>query len=182
MGINLSNVASATDVAWDRIAEIFTTVRFTVYWSDIESSAGTQVWTSLDTAVDAATSRGLTVMLILCYGNVACGGTSIDPTDATENLSTYPPLSGTYWDYWEDFVTALVTRYADRRVFYEVWNEPHSPVFWQPKADPEAAGSFTARTCKVIRDAKKTAYIVTGGGLPLNSWYNSPITTSMSQK
>lgn len=165
MGINVSNVMSATDVTWDRVADVFTSVRISIGWPTIESSAGVYSWEATDAAVDAITSHGLTCVFIFAYGN----------TLYSASWNT-PPLSGTAWDAWEAFVQEAVTRYKDKRVFYEVWNEPYSATFWQPTPNPEDAGSFVAKTCRVIRGIKKDAYIITGGGFPINSWWKSQLT------
>lgn len=172
MGINLSNVASATDVAWDRIADVFTSVRFIVQWSDIEAAPGVYTWTTLDAAIEAATSRGLQVLFVIGYGNVACGGATAGDAEQP-NLSIEPPLTGTYWTYWENFVTTLIARYKYREVIWEVWNEPHSTTFWST-VDPSRYGSFAAKTVEVIKTEAPTAFVITGGGLPLYPHNSTP--------
>ena len=61
---------------------------------------------------------------------------SSSPTWANGGFGEYdiPPYHSTNWHIWlagfENFVTAAVTRYADRQVLWELWNEPNLDGFW----------------------------------------------------
>jgi hypothetical protein len=80
-------------------------------------------------------------------GGTQCApGTSIP---GTSDFSCTPPsdiaADGTGTDLqFQTFVNALVTRYAGKIAYYEVWNEADSPNFWCP--DP-SGGSGAPATC-----------------------------------
>ena len=171
MGINVSNVArlNMSSEGWDRIAETFNSVRVSFGWNGIEPSKGVYTFEAADEIVDECTSRGISVLFILSYGNALYSASSM-----------HPPLTGEAWDAWEAYVTEVVTRYKDKRVFYEIWNEPHGN-FWKPAPQPELAGSFVAKTCRVIRNVNKHATIITGGGAALLSGKRGFVTASWTE-
>jgi hypothetical protein len=98
-----------------------------VYWATIEtntSTCGTYSWTALDAIV--AKYNAESVDIVYTFGEVAqcaTGGTwqqTVPPYDLTSSGSTT----------FNNFVTALVTRYAGKIKYYELWNEPNLSGFW----------------------------------------------------
>jgi hypothetical protein len=92
-------------------------------WPYVEPTKGQYNWSRIDAFVDAATAHGIGVM----YSNDGI------PQWAAADSSTCftQPYFGTYCSGavanlqdWDDFVTALVTRYKGRIQIYELWNEP----------------------------------------------------------
>lgn len=171
MGVNVSNASrlNMSSEGWDRLAEVFSSVRISFGWSGVETAAGVYTFEAMDKIVEECTSRGLSVLNILSYGNELYSPTSM-----------HPPLTGTAWDAWEAYVTEVVTRYKDKRVFYEIWNEPHGN-FWKPAPQPELAGSLVAKTCRVIRNVNKHATIITGGGATLIPGTRGFVTASWTE-
>jgi hypothetical protein len=143
-------------------------------WADIETAAGSFNWANMDHTVNTlATNPNCTMGIIYTVGNTpiwasACagqadpspclpgptsggfgGGTQCAPGDGTSDFSCTPPsdvaTDGTGSDLqFQTFINTLVTRYAGKIAYYEVWNEADSPNFWCP--DPNEGGGSPS-TC-----------------------------------
>lgn len=105
------------------VADIWRTHDASVFWPDIETSAGVYDWTDLDNLVASAEALGMEV----CY-TIAWTPT-FHASDLTKysqygDSSGHPTMPTDIADF-EAFVTALATRYAGRIKYYEVWNEPN---------------------------------------------------------
>ena len=87
-------------------------------WEFVETSRGTYDWTTIDSWVAAAQAHGVDVLYTLgrtpAWASTA-GTVNTPPTDLTT---------------WDEFVTALVTRYKGKIKYYEGWNEPNAPNFY----------------------------------------------------
>lgn len=94
-----------------------------VVWPYVEQTKGQYDWARLDQYVDAANAHGITLMYSSEY---------VPPWAAADTSTCSPePYFGPYCSStvtnlqdWDDFVTALVTRYKGRIQVYELWNEP----------------------------------------------------------
>jgi Abnormal spindle-like microcephaly-assoc'd, ASPM-SPD-2-Hydin len=96
------------------------------YWFNLEPSSGTYDWTPLDNLVNSALNAGITNIMYTFFETPQWA--SSNPTQscaATQNWGVYgcaaPPAD---IDDWNNFVTALVTRYKGKITYYEPWNEP----------------------------------------------------------
>ncbi len=139
-------------------------------WEDIEihakgdfvdrrnDPAGIDAWAKYDHIVDLAEQYGLEIMARLsnppawsrALGDEA--GTSAPPDD--------------FADYG-DFVHAVVSRYAGRVAYFQIWNEPNIyPEWGEAPVDPEA---YTELLCLAYRRAKEAnpeAVILSGALAP----------------
>lgn len=71
------------------------------------------------------------------------------------------------------FAATAARRYGSHVKAWEIWNEPNSAAFWQPKADPAAYSTLLTDTARAIRAVDPGAYIVSGGMAPEpNDGYN----------
>lgn len=94
-----------------------------VLWADLEQSKGVFDWSRLDQFVGLASTHGITLM----YSSVG-----VPPWAAADQSTCHSqPYFATYCtgmvsnlQDWDDFVTALVTRYKGKIQIYELWNEP----------------------------------------------------------
>ena len=133
-------------------------------WADIETAPGVFDWSNMDLTVNTlATNPNCLMSIIYTFGNTpewasACagqgdpspclpgptssgfgGGVQCAPGDGTFDFSCVPPSdvasdgSGTDLQY-QTFINTLVSRYAGKIAYYEVWNEQDSPNFWCPDA------------------------------------------------
>ena len=96
-------------------------------WPYVEQVRGQFDWTHLDAWVNEASAHGISLLY-------SSGGV---PPWAAADKSTCHPLgyfgagsicTGTVSNLqdWDDFVTALVTRYKGKISIYELWNEPQT--------------------------------------------------------
>lgn len=99
------------------------------YWH--ERTKGTFTWAGVDGYVSAAEQHGVDFIYEL-GGNVPAWASS-RPNEPCQALApndhgcAAPPANIQDWD---DYVTAVVTRYKRRIKFYEIWNEPNNPRAW----------------------------------------------------
>jgi hypothetical protein len=96
-----------------------------VAWPFVERSRGNFNWAPLDAYVNAASSHGVSITYSTQY---------VPPWAAADQSSCRLGFYGAYVctsgvaniQNWENFVTALVTRYKGRIQIYELWNEPQT--------------------------------------------------------
>ncbi len=91
-------------------------------WKNIETSNGVYSWTNLDAYVAWARANNMEITFTLGQPPawaVAGGADSAPGTDL--NYNTPDPA---HPEYWENFCTALATRYKGEISSYEIWNEP----------------------------------------------------------
>lgn len=92
-------------------------------WPYVEPAKGQFNWSRIDSFVAAANAHGIGIM----YSN-----DGIPPWAAADSSTCFTqPYFGAYCSGavanlqdWDDFVTALVTRYKGQIQIYELWNEP----------------------------------------------------------
>jgi hypothetical protein len=131
-----------------------------VEWREAEPSKGNYNWGGLDEVVEAANSKGIRVLFSVLRS----------PSWASVYADS-PPRD--FNDYG-DFVGALATRYKDRGMAYEIWNEQNLKREWMgyPIGNP----SWPVGACKYvellkiayarIKAADPRAMVVTGGLTP----------------
>jgi len=98
-------------------------------WPWNEPSPGVFNWNTVDADLDQADRHGVDFLYDL-------GGTppwaAANPSScrtrvANVGICTSPPAR---LQDWQDYVTAVATRYQGRIKFYELWNEPNARNFW----------------------------------------------------
>ena len=108
--------------SWDTYSE----------WWKLEPARGSYDWSNLDWLLSQAELHHAQVLYT--FGMTPRWASSA-PNNGTCDLasegaygSCNPPLDMQDWD---DFVRALATHYAGRIHYYELWNEPNLPAYWQ---------------------------------------------------
>lgn len=95
-------------------------------WPYVETSPGVYDWSRLDAYVTLSESHGVKMM----YAAEAVPEWAVaDASTCSVPFVGAPPrCSGMLSNiqYWDDFVTALVTRYKGKIAAYELWNEPNN--------------------------------------------------------
>ena len=136
-------------------------VRIDVLWADVQpDDPSTFQWADIDRTVQAARSRGLTVLPILnstpaWARQAGCTTEFCGPADPSQFAA---------------FAAAAARRYAPQGVHtWEIWNEPNIVNFWQPTADPAAYVALLRATTPAIRAADPTATLISGGLAPAPS-------------
>ena len=128
-------------------------------WSQIELAKGEFKWDNLDGALANAESKGMTDVLMVL-------GTTpewaVKKGDVKKGQDHYPqpgaasaPANLTDWDDW---VTAVVTRYKGRISSYEIWNEANLKNFYD--GTPEELAEMTARAYTIIKAGDPEALVV----------------------
>ncbi|MES3020263.1 MAG: hypothetical protein V4857_01630 [Pseudomonadota bacterium] len=126
-------------------------LRLQAGWAKTEKTKGVYDWAWLDHIVDDATKRGLKPWLQLSYGN------SIYAGGGGTNLSAGIPSSPEALAAWDRWVAALVTRYRNRVVDWEVWNEPN---FGDNTINtPEGVADLSGRSAAIIKRLQPGAKI-----------------------
>lgn len=96
------------------------------YWINLEPSSGTYNWTPLDNVVNSARNAGIANIMYAFFEtpqwassnpNQSCSAT------ASSGVSGCAAPPSNIAD-WNNFVTAVATRYKGKIEFYEPWNEP----------------------------------------------------------
>src|SRR5215467_11485838 len=136
-----------------------TSVRVDADWGMVQAAgAGTFNWARLDRVVRSARAAGMLVDLIIdgCPRWAALAGTS--------GASSPQPASSTQYARWAANVAA---RYAPEGVnTFEIWNEPNSALFWQPKPSPSAYTADLVAAHSAIKAVDPSAFIISGGLAP----------------
>lgn len=108
----------------------------------MEQQQGKPQWTLIDPVIDAARSRGISVLGVLTSTPQWAGSWAIS------NQQTRPADA----DQWASFASKVAKRYAGKIFAYEIWNEPNGVEYFAPGPDPVAMAGDGA------------------GGLFCNSW------------
>ena len=123
-------------------------IRIDTGWDGIETSLGVYNFTTLDTNVNNILTAGLQPLLILDYNSTLYAASKFT------GITTAPNLAA-----WLNFVTAVVNRYKNHNVVYEVWNEPNSSSFWI-SANPNEYSALLIATSPVIKATDSTASVI----------------------
>lgn len=108
------------DQTFDAVAKgHFSLIRFVPDWKHIEKTRGVYDFTNSDWLVSAFTSRGIRPVLGLGLNNSLYG--------VETRINTHEQRVA-----FGRFVHAIVRRYRDQNVIWEIWNEPNIPFFWRP--------------------------------------------------
>jgi hypothetical protein len=153
------------DLDWIRLM-VFSHVKQTFAWEDIEPIDDQFNFTRADSLLDEIERRGLRVVARLSdspdwahpsIGTRADGGFVDAPPD---DLGDYA-----------DFCGALAERYRGRIAAYQIWNEPNLGREWGGRA-PDAAGyvSLLAACSAAIRAHDPDAILISAGLAPTGTW------------
>jgi hypothetical protein len=120
-------------------------------WAKTEKVKGQYDFAWLDHIIADAHARGFQPWLQTGYGN------SIYPGGGGTNLSAGLPTSLEALAAYDKWVAAMVTRYKDKVVDWEVWNEPN---FGDNIINsPEMTADFNIRTAEIIKKIQPNSRI-----------------------
>ena len=135
-----------------------TSIRVDVSWYNIQlDGPGSYNWTSMDTAVSAIRSAGLTADLIIdqCPPWAAASGAS--------GIFAQPASPAAYGT----FAAAVAKRYyGNGAQYFEIWNEPNLSEFWSPSPDPAAYTADLKAAYTAIKAVTPSALVITAGLAP----------------
>jgi hypothetical protein len=114
-------------------------------WLQIEATRGRYEWGLLDTALETAADAGVTDVLMVLGPTPVWNASSLKGVQYPVPGAASEPKSLQAWD---DFVTAVVDRYAGQITAYQIWNEASLKMFWQ--GSPEQMVDLTERAYRII--------------------------------
>ncbi len=97
-------------------------------WAQIEPQRGNFVWWILDMEIEDMETRNPAGDTILELGQTPTWASIYPTMQSPDGLGAAGPPADNL--YWQEYVTAVVTRYKGRIHAYEIWNEPFTTVFW----------------------------------------------------
>jgi len=129
-------------------------IRLQSGWAKTEKRKGIYDFAWLDHIVDDAISRGIQPWIQLSYGNLIYeGGGGI-------SLSAGLPTSEEALVAWENYTKAVVNRYKDRVVEWEIWNEADHGNNRKFGSDEFTYARLFVKTVRAIRSVQPDARIV----------------------
>jgi hypothetical protein len=161
------------------------TVRVALPWQEVDPTPipGDYAWGAFDASVAGAARRGVSVLptvytVPLWVSEIErCHGPANGPCSIT------PPHTAYGLSLWRTFLAEAVGRYGPNGRFWEqhpslpyrpirawqIWNEPNSPGFFQPRPNPARYADLLRAASEAIRGQDTSAQIVIGGlfGYPL---------------
>jgi hypothetical protein len=134
-------------------------IRLDFDWSQVQpNDKSSYDWAKLDHVADLANQKNLTVLGILDY----TPAWARDPRcpDSAKCAPANP-------QEFADFAAATTKHFSSKNVHnWEIWNEPNSAQFWQPRADPASYTKLLKVTYHSIKNADAQATVITGGLAP----------------
>lgn len=119
-------------------------IRVQAGWAKCEKQRGHYSWEWLDAIVNDAVAQGVRPWLEFNYGN------TIYPGGGDTGLGGGFPSSPEALAAWDKWARALVERYKDRVVEWEVWNEPD--INRRGTATVDAYIDLFVRTASMVRE------------------------------
>jgi polysaccharide biosynthesis protein PslG len=130
-------------------------IRLDLSWAAVQpTSAQTYTWDRFDHIFAEARLRHLNVLPVLVdtpqwARAPGCSAVHCAPADPSQ---------------FATFASAAAARFAQTGMHtWEIWNEPNSALFWQPKVDPTAYTNLLESTSHAIRTVDSKAFVLMGG-------------------
>lgn len=130
-----------------------------VYWPYVERRKGHFDWSEIDRLVKAAEDHGMDTFFTNDFIPewATADKRSCRPDRRDPSLLKCTSMVADIRD-WDDFVTALATRYKRRMHIYELWNEPWNELFFTGRIEDMV--TLTTHMDKIIRAIDPEAVIV----------------------
>ncbi len=135
-------------------------VRADFLWQDIEPQEGKFDFTKYDTIVDLFTLNGIKILGILDYSANWASGCSQWNCAPRENK------------LFINYAVRVIKHYKDRVKYWELWNEPDSPVYWQPQDGLKSYCELLKEFYPAAKKADPECKILNGGLATANSGVN----------
>jgi hypothetical protein len=150
-----------------------------VKWADLNTADGVYDWSEMDTWISKAQDESFDVLYTLgdtpkWAGSVPKGSPcSSDQGKYSCSAPTDLNSDGTGSDtYFQNFITALVTRYKGEIAYYELWNEPDCTCFWS--GTTAQIVRMGADAASIIHSIDKDAVVVSPSahGPTMKTWFD----------
>ena len=152
---------------WDRAAYYDSFLRgfgggdtfYELVWCDVEPAPGLRNWKTIDSVVDGAAAVGFEMNLKIRVGSCWATDSRLDARGGKNKTASLMPRD---MAAYEDFVRAVVARYAPRGVHrYAVENEVNGNGFWQ--ASPADYDRLVRAAAAAIRASDPKGIVLDGG-------------------
>lgn len=153
-----------------------TMVRTDVFaWDSVEPERGRFDFTKADAAIQWAGTQGVKLLGVLMYTPPWENGGTAEPINESPNDCGIAPeqtRKGSYGeqrvipprdiDAYVNYVYEVVRRYPEVR-YWQIWNEPNNPIFWQPRPSASAYARMLKASFAAVKRANPNAQVVIGG-------------------
>ena len=126
-----------------------------ISWAAVETSKGKYDWRALDSWATAAQSHGVELDYLFLNTPQWASTRPNDSCNRGPVGCAAPPKPAD----WEEFVTALVSRYKGRISSYELWNEPNATGYWS--GTPAQMVDMASSAYRIIKSIDPHALVVT---------------------
>lgn len=143
-----------------------------VSWGAVEPARGQYDWHGMDSWADQAQAHGAQLDYVFVNTPLWASTRPDEPCIGKRVGCAAPPNMSD----WEEFVTALATRYKGRINSYEIWNEPNASAFWS--GSPKDLVDLAAHAYPIIKSIDPAAIVATpctsSSGWPLahDAWFD----------
>jgi hypothetical protein len=162
------------------------TVRVALPWQEVDPTPDPDdyEWQRFDAAVSGAARAGIVVLPTVYTVPHWVSLTEGCRTPNNGPCTITPPHTAYGLSLWRTFLAAAVRRYGPDGTFWDlhpalpyapirtwqIWNEPNSPGFFQPRPNPARYAGLLRAASDAIHSLDPTAEILIGGlfGYPLN--------------
>jgi hypothetical protein len=129
----------------------FSRVRMDFRWSAVESTKGIYDFSNHDALVASLAARGMTLHLILDYGN-----RFYPPTGDAAFVSVTVPAFAAY-------AKAAAAHFAGKGVTFEIWNEANLEHFWMATPSPSDYAALAKAAIAAMHEGDPSAKVSTTG-------------------
>jgi hypothetical protein len=126
-------------------------------WNSIEHEQGNFTFDQYDEVVEETAALGIRVLGILDY-SAEWASSAPEIWDHGRDLA--PPRD---LDTWANYVYRTVEHFKGRVTHWEVWNEPNTNTFWQPKRDPHGYANLLRAAYVAAKKADPECTVLIGG-------------------
>ncbi len=136
-------------------------VRMDFHWAEIERTRGRYEWSAYDELTGNLEKRGLGALYILDYSNPLYEETLTSPHPITgrPHVTVAAPRRPESVAAFARWAAAAAQRYADRKVLWEIWNEPNGH-FWPPAPNVTNYIAVALATAGAIRALNPEAIVL----------------------
>ena len=114
-------------------------VRCELRWEVIERVSREYDWSGTSQLLDMLRQNGLTPLFLLDYSNRI-----YEPNQGA-------PRRKESIDAFARWASSAVSRFSERGVIWEIWNEPNLDRFWKPKANAKEFARLALAACHAMR-------------------------------
>ncbi len=136
-------------------------VRMDFSWSGTERRRGEYDWSAYDELTTNLEQRGLRALYILDYSNELYEETVVsrNPISGIEQRGVASPQHPESVAAFAHWAGAAAEHFAERRIIWEIWNEPNIH-FWKPEPVAQQYATLALATAQAVRAADPRASLI----------------------